>query len=247
MASTKEHDMKLIGILGGISPFSTSYYYELLNGLVRERLGARHSARCLIHAVDFAGVEAMHVARDWPGVTKILTDAARSLEAGGADCVVLACNTMHNVAEDVARAVSIPFLHIGDAVAASVVEAGISRVGLLGTRFTMEAPFIRSRLEASGIEVIVPDARERGELHTIIYDELCAGIIEPASRARFLRVIERLAAEQAIEAVVLGCTEIGLLLDIDALPVAGFDTARSHAEAAVGFALDLGPEPARGD
>ncbi len=230
--------MKLIGILGGISPFSTSYYYEVLNDLTRARLGGRHSARCLIHAVDFAGVEAMHVARDWPGVTKELLVAARSLEAGGADCLILACNTMHNVADAVADAVSIPFLHIGDAVADAVQTAGLGRVGLLGTRFTMEAPFVRERIEVRGIEVATPDKPGRDDVHRIIYDELCAGIIRDESRERFLREVDTLRAQQGIEGIVLGCTEIGLLLDSEALPLPGFDTSRSHAEAAIRFALD---------
>ena len=228
---------KLIGMIGGISPFSTTYYYELMNDLARARLGARHSARCLVHAVDFAGVEAMHVAKDWPGVTKILQDAARSLEAGGADCVILACNTMHNVADAVAASIDVPFLHIGDAVAEAVEAASKRRVGLLGTRFTMESPFIRERIEARGIEVAVPSGRTRGDVHRIIYDELCAGVIRDPSRERFMDALEELRTEHAIEGVVLGCTEIGLLVKPEELPVPGFDTARAHAEAAVAFAL----------
>lgn len=227
-------------MIGGISPFSTTYYYEAMNELVRERLGARHSARCLVHAVDFAGVEAMHVARDWPGVTRILCDAARSLEAGGAACVILACNTMHNVADAVADAVTIPFLHIGDAVAAEVQAAGLARVGLLGTRFTMESDFIRRRIEARGVEVAVPTGPTRGVVHRIIYDELCAGVTRDGSRTRLLEAVDALVREQGIEGLVLGCTEIGLLLDPDDLPVPGFDTARCHARAAVAFSLGSG-------
>ena len=237
MSAAVPPESKLIGMIGGISPFSTTYYYELMNGLARERLGARHSARCLVHAVDFAGVEAMHVAKDWPGVTRILCDAARSLEAGGAACVILACNTMHNVADQIAAAVSIPFLHIGDAVAESVKDAGHGRVGLLGTRFTMESPFIRERIEARGVEVAVPSAKTRGEVHRIIYDELCAGVTRDASRVRFLEALAELQERHDIEAVVLGCTEIGLLVKPEDLPVPAFDTARCHAEAAVAFSL----------
>jgi aspartate racemase len=237
MNADRIQSAKVIGVLGGISPFSTTYYYELLNAGVRARLGGRHSARCLIHAVDFAHVEAMHGARDWSGVVELLSAGARSLEAGGADCFLIACNTMHNVAAKVASAVAIPFLHIGDAVAETVNAAGIKRVGLLGTRFTMEAPFLRERIEARGVEVRVPDAPARRDLHRIIYDELCAGVMRDESRGRFLRAVRQLEASEGIEGVVLGCTEIGLLVNPDDLPVPGFDTARSHAQAAVAFSL----------
>lgn len=237
MRGTKSQASKLIGMIGGISPFSTTYYYELMNGLVRERLGARHSARCLVHAVDFAGVEAMHVAKDWPGVTRILCDAARSLEAGGAACVILACNTMHNVADSIEASVQVPFLHIGDAVGDAVAGAGHRTVGLLGTRFTMESAFLRERIEARGVAVAVPKATTRGAVHRIIYDELCAGVIRDASRTRFLEALAELQREHGVEAVVLGCTEIGLLLAPEQLPLPSFDTARCHAEAAVAFSL----------
>ena len=229
--------MKLIGLLGGISPVSTKYYYDLLNERARARLGARHSARCLIHTVDFAVVEACQVRGDWPGVTKELQAAARSLEAGGAGCLILACNTMHHVAETVASAVEIPFLHIGDAAAAAVKAAGHRRVGLLGTRFTMQAAFLRKRLEAAGIEVVVPDAEGRRFVHDVIYDELCEGRFRPEDRQTFLDVIGELAKGQGADAVVLGCTEIGLLLGDAPLPIPAFDTSRTHVDAAHAWAF----------
>lgn len=229
--------MRLIGILGGISPVSTAYYYEVLNDLARERLGGYHSARCLIHSVDFDGIVEAHLAKDWPGVARMLSDAAQSLEAGGAECLIMACNTMHNVADEVASAASVPFLHIGDETGAHLERAGARKVGLLGTRFTMEASFIKERIQAKGIEVVVPEKRVRGEVHRVIYDELCNGRIVEASRDRFLDIVTALGEEQGIDGIVFGCTEIGLLLDPDDLPLPAFDTARIHATAALDWAL----------
>ncbi len=229
--------MKLIGLLGGISPVSTKYYYDLLNECARARLGARHSARCLIHTVDFAIVEDCQVRGDWPGVTRELISAARSLEAGGAEFLILACNTMHHVAAAVEDAVDVPFLHIGDAAAEAVRTAGLGRVGLLGTRFTMQAPFLRTRLDAQGAEVVVPDQAGRKIVHDVIFDELCESRFDPASRAALVHVIHALATEQGAEAVVLGCTEIGLLLGDTPLAIPAFDTSRTHVDAAHAWAF----------
>lgn len=223
--------MNVIGLIGGVSPASTTYYYEVFNALAAKHYGRRHSARLLIHSVDFAIPEKAHLRGDWPGVAAALVPAARSLERGGAACVLLCCNTMHDVADDIASAISIPFLHIGDALADRAASDGHARVGLLGTLHTMEQGFYRPKLEARGIDVLVPSAADRKEVHRVIYQELCANRVLDASRATYRRIVDDLVAAGA-QAVILGCTEIGLLLDADDLPVPGLDSARVHAEAA---------------
>lgn len=229
--------MQRIGLIGGMSWESTAEYYRLLNRLVGQRLGGLHSADLLMASVDFAVVEAMQVAGEWDAAGDLLAGAARSLEAGGADFLVLCTNTMHKVAVAVERAVSIPLLHLGDATAAAVVAAGVRRVGLLGTAFTMEQAFYRDRLADHGLDVVVPPADDRSLVHRVIYEELCHGVVREESRAAYAAVIDRLVAD-GCEAVVLGCTEIELLVDPDApSPVPLFPTTRLHCEAAVDRAL----------
>ena len=227
----------MIGLIGGVSPASTTHYYEVFNALAAARFGKRHSARLLIHSVDFAIPEKAHLRRDWAGVAAELVPAARSLEQGGAACVLLCCNTMHDVADDIAAAVSIPFFHIGDATTRRIVDDGRTRVGLLGTLHTMEHGFYKPRLEAAGVEVLLPEASDRKEVHRVIYQELCANRVVDASRTTYLRIVDDLVHAGA-QAVILGCTEIGLLLDPDTLPVPAYDTARVHAEAAFAWAAD---------
>ena len=229
--------MHTIGLIGGMSWESSAEYYRLINQRVRDQLGPLRSAQVLMYSVDFGPVEQAQHAGRWDDAALILEDAARRLQAGGADCVVLCTNTMHLVAPRIEAAVSIPFLHIADATAAAALEAGTLTVGLLGTAFTMEQDFLKSRLAAQGLTVLVPDADERQEVHRIIYEELCVGIISDASRQVYQRVIQALAAQGA-QAIILGCTEICLLVQPEhsALPL--LDTTALHAQAAVGVALE---------
>ncbi len=229
--------MRTIGLIGGMSWESTAIYYRLINQAVRARLGAPHSARIVLHSLDFHDIEPLQQAGDWGAAGAVLADAARSVVRGGADCVVLCTNTMHRVADAIVAAVDRPLLHIADATAQALRRDGHAQVGLLGTRFTMEQPFYRDRLrQAHGIDSLIPEPDERAEVHRIIYDELCQGHIDAASRDCYWRVIAGLIARGA-EAVILGCTEIGLLVDQADASVPLFDTARIHAEAAVDFAL----------
>lgn len=229
--------MKVIGLIGGMSWESSAVYYRLVNEAVRARLGGQHNARSLLYTVDFADVEAMQHAGRWDEAGAVLADAALRLERGGAECVVLCTNTMHKLADRIEAAVAIPLLHIVDATAAALAARGLDRVGLLATAFTMEQEFYRGRLrERFGIEAIVPEEADRRLVHRVIYDELCQGLARPDSKAAYLRVMRDLAGRGA-RAIVLGCTEIMLLVgqaDTD-LPV--FDTTALHAAAAVDWAL----------
>lgn len=229
--------MKTIGLIGGMSWESSLEYYRIINETVKARLGGLHSAQCLMYSVDFAGVEELQRAGDWAQAGRELADAARRLEAGGAECVVLCTNTMHIVADALQAAVQIPLLHIADATANRVQAAGIQTIGLLGTRFTMEEDFYKGRLtDRFGLKVLVPDAAGRNLVHRVIYEELVLGKVRAESRAQYLQVINSLAAQGA-QGIILGCTEIGLLVQQDDCRVPLFDTTRIHAEAAVEFAL----------
>lgn len=228
--------MKTIGIIGGMSWESSLEYYRIINRSVRDRMGGLHSARILMLSVDFAEVAARQKAGDWPALTAQMIEAAQALERGGADGVLIATNTMHLMADEVAAAIAVPLLHIGDAAAQAVRAAGHSRIGLLGTAFTMEQPFYAERLARHGLEVIVPDATDRATVHRIIYDELAQGRIDPDSRAAYRAIIARLVAQGAT-AVILGCTEIMLLVGEGDSTVPLFDTTTLHAEAAVAWAL----------
>ncbi len=228
---------RVIGMLGGMSWESSAAYYRLANELVRERLGGLHSARVVLASVDFADVERLQVAGRWEEAGQLLARAAQGLEAAGADLLVLCTNTMHKVADQIQAAVSIPLLHLADATAAAVRRAGLSTVGLLGTAFTMEQDFYRDRLARHGLSVLVPSAPARAEVHRIIYDELCLGVVREDSRQAYREVIGRLA-EAGAEGVVLGCTEIELLITASDSPVPVFPTTRLHVEAAVRAALD---------
>ncbi|WP_190130702.1 aspartate/glutamate racemase family protein [Streptomyces mashuensis] len=228
--------MRTIGLIGGMSWESTAEYYRLLNEFTRDRLGGLHSARCVLHSVDFAEIERLQVEGRWTEAGEILAGAARSLEAAGADFLLICTNTMHKVADQVAAAVSVPLLHLADATADAVRAAGVRRVGLLGTAFTMEQDFYRGRLAGHGLDVRVPDAEGRALVHRVIYEELCLGIVREDSRAAYRKVIDGLVADGA-EGIVLGCTEIELLVTADDSPVPVFPTARLHAEAAVRTAL----------
>lgn len=228
--------MKTLGLIGGMSWESTVPYYRIVNERVRERLGGLHSAKLVMHSVDFAQIERLQRADDWDAAGAILADAARGLRAAGAEAIVVCTNTMHLVAPAIESAVDIPLLHIADATAARIRAAGLDTVALLGTRFTMERDFYRARIEAAGIAVLIPDAADRESVHRVIYDELCLGRIREESRAAYRAIIAGLVARGA-QGAILGCTEIGLLIGEGDAPVPLFDTARIHAEAAADWAL----------
>ena len=215
---------------------STAEYYRLANVLVAERLGGLHSARLLLASVDFAPIEELQRAGDWAGAGAELADVARSLQSGGAELLVLCTNTMHLVADAVTAAVDLPLLHIGDVTADAVRAAGLRRVGLLGTAFTMEQPFLRERLGSHGLDVLVPGPDDRALVHRVIYDELCRGVVRAESRAAYREVMARLVADGA-EGIVLGCTEIELLVGDGDAAVPLFPTTRLHVTAAVDHAL----------
>lgn len=225
-----------IGLLGGMSWESTALYYRLVNEEVRDRLGGFHSARVVMASVDFAEVEAMQVAGDWAAAGELLSGEARALESAGAECLVLCTNTMHKVADAIEVAVGIPLLHLADVTADAVRGAGLDRVALLGTRFTMEQPFYADRLRSHGLEVLVPDEADRALVHGVIYDELVLGVVREESRAAYVEVVRRLV-DRGAGGVVLGCTEIELLIAPGDVEVPVFSTTALHARAAVDFAL----------
>jgi len=229
--------LKTIGLLGGMSWESTLDYYREINEDIKKRLGGFHSARLVLYSVDFAPIEALMRQGDWDGAGAHLAAAARRVEAGGADLLLICTNTLHRVADAVADAVSIPLLHIADATADALLADGRRKVGLLGTAFTMEQDFYKGRLaERYGLEVIIPESVDRPRIHEIIFQELCLGQVRPASKAMFLRIVDDLAAKGA-EGVILGCTEIGMLIGPADTPVALYDTTRLHAHKAVDWAL----------
>jgi aspartate racemase len=224
--------MKTIGLLGGMSWVSTLPYYRIINETVNAELGGLHSAKILLASVDFYEIEVLQREERWDEASRVLGDTASRLESAGADLLVLCTNTMHKVAEEIASRVRIPLLHIADATAAEISAAGLSRIGLLGTRFTMEEPFYKNRLSGHhAIEVIVPPQKERALVHRVIYEELCQGATLPESRIAFQKVARNLAGLGA-EGIILGCTEIGMLLGEGDVAVPLFDTARIHAETA---------------
>ncbi len=233
----KREAMKTIGLLGGMSWESTIEYYRLLNETVRAELGGLHSAKILMYSVDFEELVALKHQEDWQAIGQLLATAAGQLERSGAECILLATNTMHKVADVISSSTKIPLIHIADATADAIKQAGFSRVGLLGTRFTMEESFYKDRLTRQhGLAVQVPDRDDRDFVHHVIYDELCLGHIQAASRDRFHQIIANLINSGA-EAVILGCTEISLLVKPNDSAVPLFDTTEIHAKAAVAWAL----------
>ncbi|MCB9422885.1 MAG: aspartate/glutamate racemase family protein [Ardenticatenaceae bacterium] len=230
--------MKTIGMIGGMSWESSLEYYRIINETVKARLGGLHSAKSLLFSFDFEEIETLQMAGDWVKATELMVQAARQLERGGADFIIICTNTMHKMAEDVQAAISIPLLHIADATATAIQAQNLHTIGLLGTNFTMEEEFYKGRLEQKfGLEVIVPERPERQIVHDIIYDELCLGITKADSRARYRQIMADLTAAGA-EGIILGCTEIGLLVNQEDSPVPLFDTTVIHAETAVTFALE---------
>jgi aspartate racemase len=229
--------MKTIGLIGGMSWESTLTYYRILNETVKKRLGGLHSAKCVLYSVDFGDVEACMRADDWAGVEAHLTIAAKALNSAGADLVLICTNTMHRLAEAVEAAAGLPLLHIADPTADAICSQGIETIALLGTRVTMEAPFYRQRLEARGLHVLIPEVDQRQRVNDIIFNELCLGKIRSASRIIYQRYIEDLEAAGA-QGVILGCTEIGMLISPEDSPLPLFDTTELHARAAVAAAID---------
>lgn len=229
--------MKTIGLIGGMSWESTIPYYRILNETVKQQLGGLHSAKVVLYSVDFHEIERLQHAGDWDAAGLLLAGAARALAAAGADCLVLCTNTMHKVAAAIESAVSIPLLHIADPTGAQIQQAGWHTVGLIGTRFTMEQDFYRDRLrERHGLRVMVPEAAERDTVHRVIYEELCLGRIEPASREAYQKVMAQLVAQGA-QAIILGCTEISLLVGAADASVPLLDTTAIHARNAAEWAL----------
>ena len=229
--------MKTIGLIGGLSWESSIEYYRIINQEAQKRLGGLHSARCLMYSFDFAEIETLQAAGDWEAATARMTEAASSLQRAGADGLVICSNTMHLMAEVLQRAMDLPLLHIADATAAAIIGAGYETMGLLGTRFTMEQEFYRGRMrDRYGLRVIIPETGNRDIVHCIIYEELVRGIIRDESRAQYQAVIKDLR-DSGAQAIILGCTEIGLLIKPEDCPIPTFDTTVLHAHAAVDWAL----------
>lgn len=229
--------MKTIGLIGGMSWESSLAYYRTINETVKRRLGGLHSAKSIMYSVDFAEVETLQHQGRWPEAAKLMVKAAQGVERAGADLLVLCTNTMHKLADDIENSIQVPFLHIADATAEKVRSRGMEKVGLLGTRFTMEEAFYCGRLtDRHGLGVVTPDESGRALVHRVIYDELCLGVVSSESRARCVEVINNLVASGA-EGIVLGCTELELLIEPKDVAVELFPTAKIHAQAAVERAL----------
>ncbi|UQZ88426.1 aspartate racemase [Deltaproteobacteria bacterium Smac51] len=229
--------MKTIGLLGGMSWESTVEYYRVVNTTVKEALGGLHSARILMYSVDFAELAKFMADDGWDRIEAVLSCAARTLEEAGADFIVIGTNTMHKMADDIAASIAIPLFHIADATAEEVKEAGLTRLGLLGTRPTMEMDFYREKLKGHGLEVLTPPEDDRAELQRIIFDELCRGIVDEGSKKTAREIIGRLS-ERGAEGIILGCTELGMLIHPDDTPLPLFDTAVVHARRAALLALE---------
>ncbi|MBW2341840.1 MAG: aspartate/glutamate racemase family protein [Deltaproteobacteria bacterium] len=232
--------MKIIGLIGGMSWESSSEYYRIINQMVKERLGGLHSAQCLLYSVDFQEIEELQHQDEWEELTRLMIQFAQKLEDAGAEFIVICTNTMHKMAEEVENSVPIPLVHIADATAQAIVKKGLRRTALLGTRFTMEEDFYKKRLEQRyNIEVMIPSETDRKAIDDVIYHELCLGIIKQSSKERFKKIIKALAVNGA-EGVILGCTEIPLLISQEDVEIPLFDTTKIHAESAVEMALGKG-------
>lgn len=228
--------MKTIGILGGMSAASTALYYDRLNAQMQRRFGGLHSADILLRSVDFAKVEDMQARGNWADAGAYLGACAASLQAGGADILILATNTMHKVAPAILDAISIPFLHIADATAQAIQAAGLARPGLMATAYTMEQDFYTGQLARSGLTPVIPDIKDRAETHRVIYQELCRGVVKKTSRQEYEGIAARLVAKKA-DCLILGCTEVGMLLNTRNVTVPVFDTTLIHCDAALDLAL----------
>ena len=228
---------RTLGIIGGMSWESTESYYRIINEGIKAELGGLHSADLLIHSVDFAPIGALQAQGEWDKMGVMMARSGTRLQAAGAQGLLIATNTMHKVASDVAAATDLPIIHIADATAAAIQQQGLTKVALLGTQFTMTQDFYKQRLSDAGLQVLIPAEHERAEVHRIIYEELCQGTIRDASRTRYIEIISALA-DKGVEGVILGCTEIGLLITQADSPIPVFDTTAIHAKAAVAFLLN---------
>lgn len=229
--------MKILGLIGGMSWESTIPYYRMINQQVKEQLGGLHSAKIILYSVDFHEIEQLQAKGDWETAAQLLSDAAVSLKNAGADVIVVCTNTMHKVADDIEAASGLPLLHIADATAAQIKQQGINKIGLLGTRYTMEQDFYRGRLtEKHGLEVITPDSIDRESVNRIIYEELCLGVISETSRQEYRRIMGKLE-QQGVQGIIFGCTEITLLVNAQDASVPVFDTTAIHACATAEYAL----------
>lgn len=229
--------MKTIGLLGGMSWESTADYYKLINTLIKQQLGGLHSAKIVLYSVDFAEIESLQQQGDWPKAGQLLATAAKNIEKAGADLLVICTNTMHIVAEQIQQQLNIPLIHIADATGEALLEQKIKNVGLLGTAFTMEENFYKGRLaDKYNLNVIIPNEQDRQQIHNIIYQELCVGTIRPESKQTYLAIIDRLVKDGA-EAIILGCTEIGMLIKQQDTTIPLFDTTIIHAQQTVKLAL----------
>lgn len=229
--------MKTIGLLGGMSWESTAEYYRLINTKIKEHLGGLHSAKLVLYSIDFAEIEILQQQGNWQKAGQLLTDAAQTIEKAGAEFLLICTNTMHIVADTIAHNIQIPIIHIADATGDTLLNKGITQVGLLGTAFTMEKDFYKNRLiNQYGLQVITPDSTDREKVHNIIYDELCAGIINQSSKETYLSILDKLV-ENGAQAIILGCTEIGMLIKQSDTSIPLFDTTLIHAEKAVTLAL----------
>ncbi len=230
--------MKTIGLIGGMSWESTVEYYKIINNVIKEKLGGFHSAKCVLYSVDFEEIEKYQSNGQWDESARVLTEAAKSLERAGADYVVICTNTMHKVADKIEENISIPLLHIAEVTADELLSKNIKKIALLGTKYTMEQDFYKSRLINRGIEVIIPNEKQRKIVNETIYNELCLGIISEESKEKFLNIINELSNKGA-EGVILGCTEIGLLVKQNDTDIGLFDTTEIHARKAALYAIDL--------
>lgn len=228
--------MKTIGLIGGMSWESSAEYYRIINEEVRNRLGGLHSAKCLLYSVDFDEIERMQRQNEWNKAAEVVTAAACGLEAAGADFIVICTNTIHKVADKIQAGTNIPLLHIADATSEHIISAGMKTIGLIGTQYTMEEDFYKSRLEDRGIEVVIPEKEDRVVVNSVIFKELCLGKLYEESRKAYKNIIRKLIEEGA-EGIILGCTEIGLLIKQEDSPVPLFDTTVLHAKGAVDYAL----------
>ena len=229
--------MKVLGLIGGMSFESTITYYQVINETVKRELGGLHSAKCILYSVDFDEIERYQASGEWAKSGEVLADAAKALERAGADLIVICTNTMHKVAPDIAKAIDIPILHIADMTALELKKADIHRVGLLGTKYTMTQDFYKDVLIAKGIDVLVPDQKDIEVVNDVIYNELCLGIIKDISKEKYLKIIDKLVQKGA-EGIILGCTEIGLLIKQGDTDIPLFDTTLIHAQKAALIALE---------
>lgn len=229
--------MKTIGIIGGLSWFSTTVYYRTINKLVNDKLGGSHSARILLYSLDFEEFDSLQLTNDWSGISKLLVGIAQNLERAGAGCVIIASNTPHMVADSIVKSISVPFIHIADATADEISHNKIRTVGLLGTRFTMENPFFKDRLRLNGIETVIPSEEDRNYIHASIFNELTKGVFSAVTKRKMVEIMDRMV-DHGVEGIIFGCTELSLLINPTEYSTKIFDTTSIHSNAVVNYAIN---------